>query len=324
MRRYHFEHLDRLDQRTAPRVTAHVTDLTAIFVDILLPVFGLATIGLIVGRRMGLDPAPLAKVAYYVLAPAFFFDLLRDAEIETGVVAQMAIVITVTTAIVALLGLAAGRLFKWGYSLTAAVVLVAVYGNVGNFGIPIVSFAFGEEALPLAGVSFLIVNFAAFMIGVTAATWRTTSPSKAIIKALTTPTVAVLPLAIVFNAGDLALPVFADRAIGLLADAMIGVMLVTLGVQLSSMQRPRFTKEVWVASGLRLLVAPAAAALAAAVIGLGGTAGGVTILQSAMPAAVFAALIAIEHDLEPDFVTTTVLVSTVASALTLAATIAFL
>lgn len=301
-----------------------MADLTAIFVDILLPVFGLAAIGLFVGRRMGLDPAPLAKVAYYILAPAFFFNLLRDADIETGVVARMAIVITIATVVVALLGLAAGRLFKWGYSLTAAVVLVAVYGNVGNFGIPIVAFAFGEDALPLAGVSFLIINFAAFMIGVTAATWRTSSPSRAVIRALTTPTVAVLPVAMLFNASDLTLPVFADRAILLLADAMIGVMLVTLGVQLSNMQRPRFAPEVWIASGLRLLFAPAVAAAAAAAIGLSGTPGGVTILQSAMPAAVFAALIAIEHDLEPDFVTTTVLVSTVASALTLAATIALL
>ena len=301
-----------------------MSDLLAIFVDILLPVFGLAGIGLLVGHRMKLDPAPLAKVAYYVLAPAFFFDLLRQADIETSVVAQMALVMGITTAILALLGLAAGRLLHWGYSLTAATVLVAVYGNVGNFGIPIVAFTFGEDALPLAGVSFLIINFAAFMIGVTAATWRTSTPSQAIVKALTTPTVAVLPIAVLFNANSVSLPLFADRAIGLLADAMIGVMLVTLGVQLANMQQPRFSGDVWVASGLRLVIAPAVAAGASALLGLRGDPAGVTILQSAMPAAVFAALIAIEHDLEPDFVTTVVLVSTLASALTLAATIALL
>lgn len=301
-----------------------MTELAPIFVDILLPVFGLAGIGLGIGRRMGLDPTPLAKIAYYVLAPAFFFDLLRDADIATEIVVQMAIVIGVTTAVVALLGLAAGKLFHWGYSVTAATVLVAVYGNVGNFGIPIVAFAFGEDALPLAGVSFLIINFSAFMIGVTAATWRTSSPGRAILRALTTPAVTVLPVAILFNVNDIRLPIFADRAITLLANAMIGVMLVTLGVQLARMHRPRLTAGVWIASGLRLLVAPAVAALTAATIGLSGVPGGVTILQSAMPAAVFAALIAIEHDLEPDFVTTSVLVSTVASALTLATIIALL
>ncbi|MDH5421782.1 MAG: AEC family transporter [Acidimicrobiia bacterium] len=301
-----------------------MTELAPIFVDILLPVFGLAGIGLLIGRRMDLDPAPLAKVAYYILAPAFFFDLLRDADVASEVVAQMAIVMGMTTVVVALLGLAAGRLFRWGYSITAATVLVAVYGNVGNFGIPIVAFAFGENSLPLAGISFLIINLAAFMIGVTAATWRTSSPGRAIFRALTTPTVAVLPIAMLFNVNEARLPVFADRAVTLLANAMIGVMLVTLGVQLARMQRPRFIKAVWISAGLRLLIAPAIAAAAAATIGLSGVPGGVTILQSGMPAAVFAALIAIEHDLEPDFVTTTVLVSTVASAFTLAAIIALL
>ena len=49
---------------------------------------------------------------------------------------------------------------------------------------------------------------------------------------------------------------------------------------------------------------------------------GVTIVQSAIPAGVFSALIAIEHDLEPDFVTTMVLTSTVASAVTLVVVLA--
>ena len=299
-------------------------ELIPIFVDILLPVFLLVGIGLWAGWRMKLDAVPLSKIAYYVLAPAFFFDLLRDADIETRVVAQMATVIVITTAVLAGMGWLIGRLMGWGYSLTAATVLIAVFGNVGNFGIPIVAFAFGESALPLAGVSFLVINFSAFMIGVTAATWRTSTPIKAVWRALTTPTVAVLPVAMWFNVTNASLPVFAERAIGLTGDAMIGVMLVTLGVQLASMTRPRFGSEVWIASGLRLLVAPAVAVVASAAVGLTGDPRGVTVLQSAMPAAVFTALIAIEHDLEPDFVTTTVLVSTVAGALTLAATIALL
>lgn len=39
-------------------------------------------------------------------------------------------------------------------------------------------------------------------------------------------------------------------------------------------------------------------------------AGQVLILQMAMPAAVFTSLIALEHDMEPDFVTSVVLIGT--------------
>ncbi len=55
-----------------------------------------------------------------------------------------------------------------------------------------------------------------------------------------------------------------------------------------------------------------------------GLPAGVVILQFAMPPAVFTALIALEHDLVPDLVTTTVLAGTVASVLTLPVVIALL
>ena len=74
-----------------------MSELIPIFVDILLPVFTLVGVGLAAGRRMKLDAAPLSKIAYYVLAPAFFFDLLRDADIETAVVGQMAAAMVITT-----------------------------------------------------------------------------------------------------------------------------------------------------------------------------------------------------------------------------------
>lgn len=46
-------------------------------------------------------------------------------------------------------------------------------------------------------------------------------------------------------------------------------------------------------------------------------AGQVLILQMAMPAAVFTSLIALEHDMEPDFVTSVVLIGTLLSIVSL-------
>ena len=68
--------------------------------------------------------------------------------------------------------------------------------------------------------------------------------------------------------------------------------------------------------------APALAWAAAGLLGLTGTPAGVVILQSAMPAAVFTALIALEHDLVPDLTTTIVLTGTLASVVTLPVVIA--
>ncbi|MEA2000266.1 MAG: AEC family transporter [Actinomycetota bacterium] len=300
-----------------------MSELVTIFADILGPVFVLVAIGFGFGRRFSIDPMPLARFAYYILAPAFIYDVLAGSHLSGDVVARMAAALLIVSAVVIGVAVVAGRLAGRSSSTIAALVLVAVYGNVGNFGLPIVSFKFGEDSLALASVAFLVVNVLAFIIGVTAATWRHSHPLVAIVKALTTPAVAVVPFAVAANVSKTELPPIADRPISLLAAALIPVMLVTLGAQLAAMRRPRITADVLLGSGIRLVIAPLAAVAATALVGLSGVPSGVIVLQSAMPAAVFASIIAMEHDLEPELVTTTVLFTTLASAVTLAVTLAF-
>ena len=87
------------------------------------------------------------------------------------------------------------------------------------------------------------------------------------------------------------------------------------------MRRPRVGRDVIAPVVGKLAVSPLVAVGAAAALGLSGTPAGARILQLAMPAAVFAALIAIEHDHQADLVTT-VVVGTGISVLTLPVIIA--
>lgn len=294
-------------------------ELVPIFIDTLIPVFLIVGIGYLLGPRLEIDARSLARTAYYVLAPAFIFSVLSNSDLEADVVVRVMGALALTSFAMGFVALWIGRLLGRPAQVTAALVLVAVYGNVGNFGLPVITFAFGEEALPLAGVAFLTVNALAFLIGVTAATWHRLSPMQAVGTALRTPALLVALPALLVNVGNVDLPLFADRSIGLLADAMIPVMLLTLGVQLAGMGRPHISRDVLLGSGLRLLVAPALTGLLVTAFALDGMAAGVTVAQSAMPAAVFTSIIAIEHDLMPDLVTTTVLLTTIASAFTLTA-----
>jgi predicted permease len=100
------------------------------------------------------------------------------------------------------------------------------------------------------------------------------------------------------------------------------VMLVTLGVQLANMGRLKFSRDVIIGGSLRLVVGPILALGLASFFGLTGIERGAGIIQASMPVAVLASLIALEHDLLPDFVTTTVLFSTLASAFTLTVVLA--
>lgn len=299
-----------------------VLQLFAIFVNVLTPVFTLLLIGYVAGPRLQVDARSLSKVAYYILAPAFIFDIFRDASMDVLLATRMALFILLVAGGCVIICIGVARLLGHRAEMTAAFALVGAFGNVGNFGLPIIQFKLGEAALVPASFYFLVLSVFGFLVGVMAATWHRDGNSGALLSVLKTPALVAVVPAILANNLALPVPLFAERAIGLLADAMIPIMLLTLGVQLAAMGRPRLNRDVLVASSIRLVVGPALGLGLAVPFGLTGVERGAGILQASMPAAILASLIALEHDLLPDFVTTTVLVSTLASAVTLTVVLA--
>jgi predicted permease len=298
--------------------------MASIFLDILAPVFLVVAIGAMAGRRLALEPTSLSRLAYWILGPFFVFDVLSRAETAPDVVVKMVAAGLGSMVVAGVVAWTLGSAARHPYGARAAAVMTSVYGNVGNFGLAVVVFTFGPDALPLAGIMLIVINIAGLIVGVTAASRQRTSLLAAIRTALFAPMTLSVPPAIVVNVGNIDLPLWVDRPVSLIAGAMIPVMLLTLGVQLAGMSAPKLGLDLAVPIGAKLVVAPLVAAVAASLLGLGGTEAGVVVLQSAMPAAVFTALIAMEHDLEPELVTTTVLVGTLASVFTLPIVIALL
>lgn len=298
--------------------------MASIFLDILGPVFLIVAVGAWAGRRLELQPSTLSKLSYWILGPAFIFNVFGDAALDIVLIGRMVASGLAAMAITALLAVGAMRLARSSATAVPAAVMTSVYGNVGNFGLAIVAFTYGEEALPLAGVMFIVINIGGLIVGVTAASRRRASLGVAIRTALTAPMTLAVPPALVVNALDIEVPLLVQRPVSVIAGALIPVMLLTLGAQLAGMARPMIGTEVSIPLAAKLIVNPLLAAGATTVVGLAGVPAGVVVLQSAMPAAVFTALVALEHDLEPDLVTTTVLVGSLASVVTLPVVIALL
>ncbi len=292
------------------------TQLFSIFFNVITPVFALVVIGYFAGPRLGLNARTLSRFAYFILIPAFVFDVIRTFDVQATAVAKMTLYITAVHLLLAGAGWGVATLLRRPPKMVAAYVLIAIFGNVGNFGLPLIEFRLGKDAIPVATVYFLAILTVSFVVGVAAANW-----GKGGVKATTavfkTPALLALVPAFIINHFDLPLPLALTRSTGLLAGAMIPTMLVALGVQLAGMKTFRFSGDVLVSSAIRLLGGAALAVIIAIPFGLTGVMRGAGIFQSAMPAAVLTSIIALEYDLLPDFVTTTVLFSTVASTITL-------
>lgn len=289
-----------------------------VLIDVLVPVYAIVGLGFLSARTVGVDSKALATLSYWVLGPAFIFDILSEAELAPQVVLKVVVASVATMFVIGGIAAVAMRALGASFSTLAASVLTAIHGNVGNFGLAICAFAFGADVLPIAGIVMVTVNTVGILVGVGMATIRHGSLARAAVTAVISPLALAVVPALLVNVSNAELPVWLDRPISLLAGALIPVMLLTLGVQLAGMSRTTLpSRLVAIPVVLKLLLAPLVAWLTVILLRLTGDAGSVVILQAAMPAAVFTSLIALEHDLEADFVTSAVLVGTLLSALTL-------
>ena len=295
-----------------------------VFLNVVTPVFILVVIGYFVGPRLKIDARSLSRTAYFVFIPAFVFNIISEAKIDSELALQMLSFILVAQIAVALLGFLVGKALRQSKEITAAFVLIATFGNVGNFGLPLIVFRLGETARTYATVYFVATVFISFVICVGVASWARSGGVTAVFSVFKTPALIALIPALVFNITDLEVPIFLSRLSGLLGQAMIPVMLITLGVQMGEIPKIKINFNVFAASTVRLIGGPVLALLIVPYFGLEGLERSTGILQAAMPAAVLASIIALEYKLLPEFVTTTVLFSTLYSILTLTVILTFI
>lgn len=288
-----------------------------LLINVMGPVIVIVALGWFAGSRMNFDLATLSRLAFWVLGPLFVLDVFADAELDRSTVFRLTIGGLAAMAVGGVLAYLAARRLDVSPSRTKATVMTSAYGNVGNAGLAICAFAFGESAIPAAAVLMIVINTMGIFMGVALASAQTAGLGSAIRRSLSTPMTIAAVLALAMNAFGWSVPVVLERSISIGGGALIPVMLITLGMQLAGDVRPDLSADAGIVVGTKLLAVPLAAALFGWLLGLEGDDLGVLVIQSCMPPAVFTAVVALEFDLEPERVTKTVLGTTLVALLTI-------
>ncbi len=288
-----------------------------VFSDVVVPVMGIVLISYIAGPKLKLDPRVLARTTYYIFVPALVFDIFSKAGIRADQAFRMVAYIGTVYIILALTAFAVGRLLGRPREIIGVYVLIAVFSNNGNFGLPLLEFRLGKEALVPGTFYMLALLLISFTIALTAVNWAKGRGMRAVFSVLKTPALLAFVPAAFFSMTGIPVPAFAARMTSLLGQASIPTMLIVLGLQLAEAGVPRISPDVCVAVAFRVIVAPVIAFILATPFGLTGLERTTGILQASMPAAVMTTVIAVENDILPEFVTHAVLFSTVAGFFTL-------
>ena len=301
-----------------------MNELFAIFFNNLLPVFLAAGAGYLLSRISNINPRPVSQVIFYIFSPCLIFTLLTQSELSDGDILLVSGFAALTMISIGTLTWLLGRAFKLDRRILAGVVLASMFMNSGNFGMPVVLFAFGDRALRFGSLFFVTNAILAYTVGVIIASMGKVNLLKALTNLLKIPGLYALLLALIYMRTDWQIPIPLERTTTLLGDASIPAMLVLLGMQLRTANLAGRRVPIALATGMRLLTSPLLALVLSVVIGVSGAARQATILQSAMPTAVLTTVLATEYDSAPSMVTAIVFITTIISPLTLTPILAFL
>ncbi len=300
-----------------------MSQLIQIFIDNIVPILLIASIGIFVGRRFSIDPRPFGTLLFYILSPALVFNSLYTSQVggdEFALLFIASLMFLFTMAAVTYLIL---RLVNVSARSRASVILASFAHNAGNFGLPLASFAFGPEVFSRAVIVFIANTVMGYSLGViVASSGNPPQPGESILRralmnVLKTPVIYAVALAFVLKGIELQLPLVIDRSVNLLAEATIPLMLIMLGLQLGQSARLDHPKLLSLGVSIKLLLAPLIAVGFSLLFGLNSLASAAFITQASMPTAVFTIILATEFDLDRDLSLNLILASTLLSPITL-------
>jgi malate permease and related proteins len=284
-------------------------NLLATLAPVVAPVFLIALGGYLwVRAGQPFDHALVTKLIAFIGAPALIFSTLANMTLPFDAAARMAaatlVCLLATAAIAAVVLRLAGMPMRvYLPSLT--------FPNIGNAGLPVCLFAFGQHGMTLAMVFFAVASIGQFTLGPAIAAGQ--FDLKRLLKV---PLLHAVAAAMIVLALGWKIPLWASNTLNLLSGLTIPLMLLSLGVALAELKAANLGRAAAM-SAVRLGLGAACGFATALAFGLDGADRGVIVIESSMPAAVFNYLFARMYNNRPDEVAGVILVSTLMSAVTL-------
>ena len=271
---------------------------------IIVPVFAVVALGYAWGRRVRPDMAVVNRLSMNVLAPALIFSALSSKSFD---VADNALLMLGSVGVVP--GLLAWPIARWIREDARTFVPPMMFNNCGNMGLPLAVLAFGEAGFPAMVALFTISNLIQFTLG----TWLVDRNAR-FGSLARNPMVLSTLAGFAFAIFHPPLPEVAAVTIKLVGDALIPMMLLSLGVRLTGI-RWADARLGAIGGAVCPLTGLAMAAILAPLLGLDARQAGLLFLFGCLPPAVLNFMVAEQFRREPAKVASMVLIGNLMSVI---------
>jgi predicted permease len=271
---------------------------------IILPVFSIIALGWLYAWRVKPDMATVNRISMNVLAPALVFSALASKDFD---VAANRMLLVGSVAVVVGSGLLAWPVARIMREQARTFVPPMMFNNCGNMGLPLAVLAYGSAGFAPMVALFTISNLLQFTLGV----WILDHHAR-FGNLLRNPIVIATVLGFAFAIAHPPMPEWLIVAIRLVGDALIPMMLLSLGVRLYETSFGAW--RIGVVGGIVCpLTGLAIAMLLAPILGLDPMQQGLLILFGCLPPAVLNFMVAEQFGQEPGKVASIVLIGNLLS-----------
>src|SRR3954452_9550848 len=195
--------------------------------EIILPVFLIIALGFAYARRSKRDMTWVNRIYVNVLAPALIFTALAGKDFD---LASSGLLILGSIGVVLGSGLLAWPFAYLLHEDRRTFVPPIMFNNCGNMGLPLAVLAFGQQGFSAMVALFTISNLLHFTLGV----WIINHHAK-FGRLLLSPMVMSTVLGFLFAVLHPPMPEWLTLSIRMTGDAMIPLMLISLGVRLADL-----------------------------------------------------------------------------------------
>ncbi|HEY5310562.1 MAG TPA: AEC family transporter [Casimicrobiaceae bacterium] len=272
---------------------------------IILPVFLIILVGYLFARRVKPDMAMVNRISMTILAPALIFSALASKDFSVG---DYKLLMLGSVGVVLGSGLLAWPFARLMHADHRTFVPPMMFNNCGNIGLPLAVLAYGQSGFSAMVALFTISNLLHFTLGV----WMIDHHAR-FGSLLRNPMVWSTFLGFAFALTHPPMPEWGAVAIRMVGDALVPMMLLSLGVRLYEVRW-----DDWRLGLVGGLVCPltglAMAAVLGPVLGLTHMQQGLLIIFGSLPPAVLNFMVAEQFKQEPAKVASIVLIGNVLSA----------
>jgi predicted permease len=266
--------------------------------QVIIPVFFIVAVGFVYARRSRPDLTTFNRVVLDVMTPVLVYTALAGKEFRLF---EQAPLLAAGGALILLTGIIAWLVSSVTRTQARSLVPVVMFTNCGNMGLPLALLAFGPEGFGIAVGLFSISNLIHFSLGA-----RITSAHASTRELLFSPLMIASALGFASAATSIRPPEVLFAGMKMLGEPMLPLMLFSLGVRLTQLQREDIPRGL-LGAFARPLIGLGVALPLCWILNIEGMARGQLILFAALPPAVMQFMLAERYKQEPERVAAMIL-----------------